>query len=102
MTCPALLLLSFTSPSSVAVVSQELEDHEDEGQEPEDGEGVIAASLPRAALVTGLQGEQLLDQATLSQRQGQTEVSRAQPFLSLLDKSVTDADILHLNNFSFH
>ena len=100
MTCPALLLLSFAPPPSVAVVSQELEDHEDEGQEPEDGEGVIAASLPRAALVTGLQGEQLLDQATLSQRQ--TEVSRAQPFLSLLDEIVTDADILHLKHFSFH
>ena len=92
MTSPVLISLA-PSPS-VAIVGQELEDHEDEGQEPEDGEGVITTSLPRTALVTvHLYTEQLMDQVTLSQRQ--TEVSGAQPFLSLVDEIVTDADILH-------
>ena len=72
MTSP--VLISLASSPFVAIVGQELEDHEDEGQEPEDGEGVITTSLPRTALATvHLYTEQLLDQATLSQRQ--TEVS---------------------------
>ena len=91
------------APLPVPLVGQQLEDHEDEGKETEYGEGVVAASLPRAGGVTRLEREKILDQVTPGKRRGQTEVSRDQPLLSLLNKIVTDADIFHLNNnFSFH
>ena len=100
MTSP--VLISLASSPFVAIVGQELEDHEDEGQEPEYREGVAAASLSRAAGLTGLRRQKMLDQVTLRQGSGQTEISGPQPVLSLMGKIVTDADILHLNNFSFH
>ena len=100
VTSPARLGLA---PPPVPLVGQQLEDHEDEGKETKYGEGVVAAALPRAGGVTLLRREKILDEVTPGQRRGHTEVSRDQPLLSLLNKIVTDADILHLdNNFSFH